>query len=47
MATDGKEALSKLNTNPDIALMILDVMMPNMNGLEVVMTVRKDSRTRF
>ena len=36
MADDGKEALSKLNTNPDIALMILDVMMPNMNGLEDV-----------
>ena len=44
MADDGKEALSKLNTNPDIALMILDVMMPNMNGLDVVKTVRKDSR---
>lgn len=44
MAVDGKEALSKLNTNPDIALMILDVMMPNMNGLEVVKVVRKDSR---
>ncbi|WP_273952312.1 response regulator transcription factor [Leuconostoc mesenteroides] len=44
MADGGKEALSKLNTNPDIALMILDVMMPNMNGLDVVKTVRKDSR---
>ncbi|TJY28909.1 response regulator transcription factor [Leuconostoc mesenteroides] len=44
MADDGKEALSKLNTNPDIALMIFDVMMPNMNGLDVVKTVRKDSR---
>jgi len=44
MAADGKEALSKLNTNPDIGLMILDVMMPNMNGLEVVKIVRKDSR---
>ncbi|AKP36367.1 response regulator transcription factor [Leuconostoc mesenteroides] len=44
IADDGKEALSKLNTNPDIALMILDVMMPNMNGLDVVKTVRKDSR---
>jgi len=40
MAGDGKEAMSKLNTNPDIALMILDVMMPNMNGLEVVKAVR-------
>ncbi|MGR8861766.1 response regulator [Leuconostoc citreum] len=44
MAADGKEAISKLNTNPDIGLMILDVMMPNMNGLEVVKIVRKDSR---
>jgi len=44
MASDGKEAISKLNTNPDIALMVLDVMMPNMNGLEVVKIVRKDSR---
>ncbi|MBZ6007699.1 response regulator transcription factor [Leuconostoc gelidum] len=44
MAGDGKEAISKLNTNPDIALMVLDVMMPNMNGLEVVKIVRKDSR---
>ncbi|MCT3058466.1 response regulator transcription factor [Leuconostoc citreum] len=44
MAADGKEAISKLNTNPDIGLMILDVMMTNMNGLEVVKIVRKDSR---
>ena len=44
MAADGKEAISKLNTNPDIGLMIVDVMMPNMNGLEVVKIVRKDSR---
>ncbi|GAO99981.1 response regulator transcription factor [Fructobacillus ficulneus] len=43
IAHDGKDALSKLNTNPDVALMVLDIMMPNMSGLEVLKTVRKDT----
>ncbi|WEV54766.1 response regulator transcription factor [Leuconostocaceae bacterium ESL0723] len=43
IAYDGKEALSKLNTNPDVALMILDIMMPNMSGLDVLKEVRKDT----
>lgn len=43
-AYNGKEALTKLHTNPDIGLMILDVMMPEMDGLAVVREVRKDSK---
>lgn len=43
-AYDGKEALSKIITNPDIALLILDIMMPKMDGLEVVKELRKDSQ---
>ncbi|MFC6181259.1 response regulator transcription factor [Lactiplantibacillus daowaiensis] len=43
-AFNGKEALTKLNTNPDIALMILDIMMPEMDGIEVIKEVRKDSQ---
>ena len=43
-AYNGKEALSKLNMNPDIALMILDVMMPQMDGMEVIREVRKESQ---
>ncbi|MBP5816933.1 response regulator transcription factor [Lactiplantibacillus plantarum] len=43
-AYNGREALTKLNTNPDIALMILDIMMPEMDGIEVIKAVRKDSQ---
>ena len=43
-AYNGKEALSKLNMNPDSALMILDVMMPQMDGMEVIREVRKESQ---
>ncbi|AUJ32899.1 MAG: response regulator transcription factor [Liquorilactobacillus nagelii] len=43
-AYNGKEALTKLNTHPDISLMILDIMMPQMDGIEVLKEVRKDSQ---
>ncbi len=43
-AYDGKEALSKIVTNPDIDLMILDIMMPKMDGMQVVKELRKESQ---
>ena len=43
-AYNGKEAITKINTNPDIDIMILDVMMPQMDGMAVVRAVRKDSQ---
>lgn len=43
-AYDGREALTKLRTTPDIGLMILDIMMPEMSGMEVIKEVRKDSQ---
>lgn len=42
-AYNGKKALTKLHTTPDIGLMILDIMMPEMSGIEVIKEVRKDS----
>ena len=42
-AYNGKEALTKLNTTPDIGLVILDLMMPEMDGMEVIKQLRKDS----
>lgn len=43
-AYDGKEALSKIRTTPDIDLMILDIMMPTMDGMKVVKELRKESQ---
>ncbi len=40
-AADGREALAKIaDTRPD--LVVLDVSMPGMNGLEVVQRLRRD-----
>ena len=42
-ACDGEEALRIFNENPDIALVILDIMMPNIDGWEVCRTIRETS----
>ncbi len=44
-AFDGKEALEKIEAEmPD--LVVLDVMMPYMDGFEVLQTIRKNPNTR-
>lgn len=43
-AADGEEAVEKFYEDKDIDVIILDVMMPKMNGWEVAKTVRKTSR---
>ena len=43
-AEDGEDALNKFYDNKDIALIILDVMMPKMDGWEVCREIRKDSK---
>ncbi len=43
-AADGEEALDIFYAQKNIALMILDVMMPKMNGWEVVREIRQSSR---
>lgn len=40
---DGLDALMKFRENEDIALIILDVMMPGMDGFEVCREIRKTS----
>jgi CheY-like chemotaxis protein len=42
-AADGREALDRLRENADIDLILLDINMPNMTGLEFLAEMRSDS----
>jgi len=41
-ARDGDEALQVLQKNKDIDLLILDIMLPHVSGLEIFETIKKD-----
>lgn len=43
-AYDGKEALSKLEKNPDVDIVLMDTHMPVMNGFEAIAQLRKNPR---
>jgi DNA-binding response OmpR family regulator len=43
-AGDGEEALDRFYSDKDISLVILDVMMPKMNGFEVCREIREHSK---
>src|SRR5579859_2399922 len=41
-ATDGKEGLDRLRQQPDFAMVICDVQMPNMTGIAMVEQLKAD-----
>ena len=46
LAYDGREALEVLEQQPDIGLVLLDLMMPHLSGLDVLGRMRSDERWR-
>lgn len=46
LAYDGREALETLQREHDIGLVLLDLMMPHLSGLDVLTAMRKDDRLR-
>ena len=44
LAYDGREALQVLERNEDVALVLLDLMMPHLTGLDVLASMRADPR---
>ena len=43
---DGREAMDALEHEPDICLVLLDLMMPHLSGLDVLTAMRNDVRWR-
>jgi CheY-like chemotaxis protein len=43
-AENGRQALEILQTNPDFDAILMDIMMPEMDGYETMKAIRKDPR---
>ena len=44
LAQDGRKALAQLDGNPAIELVVMDIMMPGMDGYQTMREIRKDAR---
>ena len=45
-ATTGNEAISILKSTPEVAIVLMDIMMPEMDGYQTMEEIRKDERLR-
>ncbi|MDB4888039.1 MAG: response regulator receiver [Gemmatimonadetes bacterium] len=47
LAYDGREALEVLRREPDIGIVLLDLMMPYLSGLDVLAEMKRDDRLKL
>jgi CheY-like chemotaxis protein len=45
-ATTGREAVSIINSNPRISIVLMDIMMPEMDGYETMQVIRQNADLR-
>jgi CheY-like chemotaxis protein len=45
-ATTGREAIALVESTPDLSLVLMDIMMPELDGYETVRLIRQDARFR-
>ncbi|HEY6024173.1 MAG TPA: HAMP domain-containing protein, partial [Pseudolabrys sp.] len=45
-ATTGNEAIQMIDSNPDIAIVLMDIMMPEMDGYQTMTEIRKNAKFR-
>jgi CheY-like chemotaxis protein len=45
-ATTGREAVALVETNPEIAIVLMDIMMPHMDGYQTIDVIRQNPQFR-
>src|SRR5215469_17190803 len=45
-ATSGRMAIELVARTPDLSIVLMDIMMPDMDGYETIRTIREDTRFR-
>jgi CheY-like chemotaxis protein len=46
IATSGRQAIEIVEATPDLGVVLMDIMMPDMDGFETMREIRKDPRFR-